>query len=143
MGPLRQSALPEVAAVKQDARRIEIDLGDIRAFLGEGTQFKGELRFTGTVRIDGFLEGEFVAGEMLIVGERGQVKAKIEVGSLDVCGQVEGEITARQRVQLLAGSRVIGMIRTPRLVISEGALFDGRCEMPSVKEGSNQDGSTI
>ena len=140
---MTRSASPDATTVRQDARRIEIDLGDIRAFLGEGTQFKGELRFTGTIRIDGFLEGEFVSGEMLIVGERGQVKAKIEVGSLDVCGQVEGEITARQRVQLLAGSRVIGMIRTPRLVISEGALFDGRCEMPSAKEGSGQDGSTI
>lgn len=115
-------------------RRMEVDFGDIRAFLGEGTQFKGEVRFAGTIRIDGYLEGERISGDVLIIGERGQVKAKIEVGSLDVCGQVEGEITARQLVQLLAGSRVTGMIRTPCLVISEGAFFDGKCEMLSAKE---------
>ncbi len=138
MGQLTRSTSPDGAEVRQDARRTEIDFGDIRAFLGEGTQFKGEVRFAGTIRIDGYLEGEFVCGEMLIIGEGAQVKAKIEVGSLDVCGQVEGDITARQRVQLLAGSRVTGMIRTPSLVISEGAVFDGKCEMLSAKDGSGE-----
>jgi cytoskeletal protein CcmA (bactofilin family) len=135
MALMTRSTLPDDSVVRQIARGTEIDLGDIRAFLGEGTQFKGEVRFTGTIRIDGIVEGELICGEVLIVGEPAQVKAKIEVGSLDICGQVEGDITARQRVQLLAGSRVIGIIRTPRLVISEGAVFDGRCEMPSTKKG--------
>lgn len=107
------------------------DLSEVRAFLGEGAQFKGELSFTGTFRVDGHLEGESVRGDVLIIGERGQVTAELEVGILQVSGQVQGNITARQWAEFLRPSRVTGTIRTPRLVIWHGALFNGRCEMPS------------
>ena len=134
MGLFTRSIPPNVHAVSQDKAGVETDFGEIRAFLGEGIQFKGEVRFAGAVRIDGHLEGELVCGEVLIIGEGAQVKGEIEVRSLEVGGQVEGDITARQRVRLLGGSRVTGMIRTPCLVVVEGAVFNGKCEMLSPKE---------
>lgn len=115
--------------LKRDKERAGADFGEIRAFLGEGTQFKGILSFAGAVRIDGQLEGEIVGDELLIVGEPGQVKAKIEVGTLVVSGLVQGNITARERVELLRPSRVTGTIRTPCLIVAEGALFNGSCDM--------------
>lgn len=121
--------------LKRDKERVGADFGEIRAFLGEGTQFKGVLSFAGAVRIDGQVEGEIVGEEVLIIGEPGQVKAEIEVGTLVVSGQVQGNITARQRVELLRPSRVTGTIRTPCLVVAEGALFNGNCEMA----GSDED----
>lgn len=129
MGLPTRSIPPDLPVVRRNTERVELDFGDIRAFLGEGTRFNGELRFAGTVRIDGHLEGKLVYGEVLIIGERGEVKAEIAVGSVEVSGQVEGSITARQRVELRRGSRVAGRIRTPCLVISDGAVFDGKCEM--------------
>lgn len=120
--------------LKRDKERVGADFGEIRAFLGEGTQFKGVLSFAGAVRIDGQVEGEIVGEEVLIIGEPGQVKAEIEVGTLVVSGQVQGNITARQRVELLRPSRVTGTIRTPCLVVAEGALFNGNCEMASPDE---------
>lgn len=115
--------------LKRDKERVGADFGEIRAFLGEGTQFKGVLSFAGAVRIDGHVEGEVVGEELLIIGEPGQVKAEIEVGTLVVSGRVQGTITARARVELLGPSRVTGTIRTPCLVVAEGALFNGNCEM--------------
>jgi cytoskeletal protein CcmA (bactofilin family) len=115
--------------LKRDKERVGTDFGEIRAFLGEGTQFKGVLSFAGAVRIDGQLEGEIVGEEMLVIGEPGQVKAEIEVGTLVVSGRVQGTIVARERVELLRPSRVTGTIRTPCLVVAEGALFNGNCEM--------------
>ena len=115
--------------LKRDKERIGADFGEIRAFLGEGTQFKGVLSFAGAVRIDGQLEGEIVGDEVLIIGEPGQVKAEIEVGTVVVSGRVQGSISAKQRVELLRPSRVTGTIRTPCLVVAEGALFNGNCEM--------------
>lgn len=120
--------------LKRDKERVGADFGEIRAFLGEGTQFKGVLSFAGAVRVDGQVEGEIVGEEVLIIGEPGQVKAEIEVGTLVVSGQVQGNITARQRVELLRPSRVTGTIRTPCLVVAEGALFNGNCEMASPDE---------
>jgi cytoskeletal protein CcmA (bactofilin family) len=115
--------------LKRDKERIGADFGEIRAFLGEGTQFKGVLSFSGAVRVDGQVEGEVVGNEVLIIGEPGQVKAEIEVGTLVVSGRVQGTISAKQRVELLASSRVTGTIRTPCLVVAEGAVFNGSCEM--------------
>ncbi len=115
--------------LKREKERAATEFGDIRAFLGEGTQFKGVLSFAGAVRIDGQMEGEIVGDEMLVVGEPGHVKAEIEVGALIVSGQVQGTIVAKQRVELLRASRVTGTIRTPCLVVAEGAIFNGQCEM--------------
>ncbi len=122
--------------MKRDKERTSADFGEIRAFLGEGTQFKGVLSFAGAVRIDGQLEGEVIGEELLIVGEPGHVKAEIEVGTLVVSGQVDGTLTARERVELLRSSRVSGTIRTPCLIIAEGALFNGNGEMAGLDERS-------
>ncbi len=123
--------------LKRDKERVGPDFGEIRAFLGEGTQFKGVLSFAGAVRVDGQLEGEIVGDEVLIIGEPGQVTAEIEVGTLVVSGRVQGTITARYRVELLRPSRVTGTIRTPCLVVAEGAVFNGNCEMAGPDEGAD------
>jgi cytoskeletal protein CcmA (bactofilin family) len=124
-----------VAVLKRDKERVAPDFGEIRAFLGEGTQFKGVLSFAGAVRVDGQLEGEIVGEDVLIIGEPAQVKADIEVGTLVVSGLVQGNITAKQRVELLGTGRVAGTIRTPCFVVAEGAVFNGNCEMAGDEAG--------
>ena len=115
--------------LKREKDRAGNDFGDVKAFLGEGTEFKGVLSFEGTVRIDGSLEGEILGEDLLIVGEPAVVKAEIDVGTAVVSGTVTGNIRARHRVELLAPSSVTGTIRTPSLVVAAGATFNGNCEM--------------
>lgn len=110
------------------------EIGEIKAFLGEGTEFKGVLSFQGTVRIDGRLEGEVLGDELLIVGEAGVLRATIEVGSLVTKGRIEGNIRAKKRVELLASSTVIGTISAPCLVVMEGATLNGTCDMGALDE---------
>ena len=117
-----------MSVLKRDRDRAT-DVGEVKAFLGEGTEFKGVLSFEGAVRIDGTLEGEVCGEDLLIVGEPAVVKAEIEVGTAVVSGTVTGNIRARQRVELLAPSNVTGTIRTPSLVVAAGATFNGTCEM--------------
>jgi cytoskeletal protein CcmA (bactofilin family) len=105
------------------------DFGEIRAFLGEGTSFIGTLQFEGTVRLDGRFEGEVSGGDLLIIGQTAAVRAEIQVGSLTVSGRVEGNIVARKRVELLGTAQVTGSVKTPALVVSEGAVLNGTCEM--------------
>jgi len=130
----------QVQPVEQERRGEErrqfqgIDLSEVRGFLGEGIKLRGELTFSGAVRVDGHLEGGVVRGEVLIVGETGLVNAEIEVASLMVRGAVQGNITARQRVEILGPGQVTGTIRTPCLVIGKGAVLNGKCEMPSPQE---------
>jgi len=105
------------------------DFGEIRAFLGEGTSFSGTLQFDGTVRFDGRFEGDVSGNDLLIIGQAAIVRADIQVGSLVVSGRVEGNIVAKKRVELLPTARVTGTIKTPGLVVSDGAVFNGTCEM--------------
>lgn len=107
----------------------ELGFGDIKAFLGEGTEFKGILSFEGTVRIDGRLEGEIVSKDLLIIGETAHIHADIEVGSIINSGRIEGNISAQQRIEVLPPGEVNGHIRTPVLVVMEGAKLNGTCEM--------------
>jgi cytoskeletal protein CcmA (bactofilin family) len=105
------------------------DFGEIRAFLGEGTSFIGTLQFEGTVRLDGRFEGEVSGNDLLIIGQSAAVRAEIQVGSITVSGRVEGNIVARKRVELLGTAQVTGSVKTPALVVSEGAVLNGTCEM--------------
>ena len=105
------------------------DFGEIRAFLGEGTSFNGTLQFDGTVRLDGRFEGDVCGSDLLIIGQSAVVRAEVQVGTLVVSGRVEGNIVAKKRVELLATARVTGTIKAPGLVVSDGAVFNGTCEM--------------
>ena len=104
-------------------------LAEIHTLLGRGTAFEGKLTFEGTVRIDGRLTGEVFSDDVLVIGEGAQVKAKIEVGTLIVEGNVEGNIHATQLVELHAPARVHGNIETPQLYIDKGVVFEGNCKM--------------
>jgi cytoskeletal protein CcmA (bactofilin family) len=102
---------------------------EVNAFLGKGTTFEGKMTFEGIFRLDGKFDGEIFAGDSLIVGETGEVNAQINVNALIVNGNVSGNIVANSRVEIYPPGRVVGDIKTPTLVISEGAILEGNCQM--------------
>lgn len=97
--------------------------------IGRGTKVVGKLTFGATARIEGEVEGE-ISGEELIVSETAIVNARINAKTIAIAGTVTGDITARERIELLATARARGTLKTPNLVLHEGAMFDGDCKMP-------------
>ncbi len=94
---------------------------------------QGNLKFTGPVnlRLNGDFEGDLEARGVLIIGEKANVKAKTVKGdSITISGKVEGDIICSKRLELTASARVTGNIEAPLLVIAEGALLKGDCQMP-------------
>lgn len=108
----------------------------IRAFLGEGTEFKGVITFEGTVRVDGVLEGEVITDDTFIVGNAAKVKAQVKAGVVIVMGRMDGSIEAREKCEIRVGAHVIGEIFTPSIYIEEGAVFEGACHMASDGTGA-------
>ena len=102
---------------------------EVKAFLGEGTEFNGLLSFEGTVRIDGKFEGEVVSKDTLILGNSAVMNAEVSVGIIIVRGKIAGNIVASKKIEIRAEGEVIGNIKTPLLFIEEGAILDGKCEM--------------
>jgi cytoskeletal protein CcmA (bactofilin family) len=103
---------------------------EIIAFVGEEVTFKGTIRYQGTVRVDGRLEGEIHTDGNLIIGQKAVITAKIHAGTVMCQGQITGEIEAKHRVKLLNPAVFEGVITTPLLSMDEGVLFNGTCNMP-------------
>ena len=120
--------------MKRDRTPAAAGGGNLNAFLGEGTSFKGTLTFEGTVRIDGRLEGEIFTKDMLVIGEGAQVTASIHAGVVVIGGTVHGNVTAERKVEINPTGRLYGNICTPSLVIEEGVIFEGSCTMGSGAE---------
>lgn len=108
--------------------------------LGSDATFKGELSFTGIARIQGTLEGTVHTGGELHVEPGGTVKASIEAKHIIVDGTVVGDLTASERVELLAHSQVKGDVMAKTLVVVEGAAFTGQCTIGP--EAQNRQRST-
>jgi cytoskeletal protein CcmA (bactofilin family) len=103
-----------------------------QAYLDRSSKVEGKLNFEGSARIDGQIEGEILAKD-LIIGESALVTAQITVASVIVAGTIKGEIIASQRIEIRASARVSGKITSPILVVHEGAAFEGHCAMQPEK----------
>jgi len=102
---------------------------DLNGFLDEGTEFSGELRFRDVLRVDGRVRGKIVSDNTLIIGETGQVDAEIDCGVVSIRGRVTGQVHGRQRIELLSGCRVMATLVSPKLLVEDGAFFQGDCRM--------------
>ncbi len=110
-----------------------MDQHNVAAFIGQGVEFKGVIKYQGNVRIDGRLDGEVHADGTLYLGEQAVVSAKISAQSVISKGRINGDITASQNVQLLAPAVMDGAVLTPSLLMEEGVLFNGKVEMNRAK----------
>ena len=114
-----------------------ITVGQVHTILGPESSFEGKLTFQGTVRIDGRFSGEVVTQDVLVVGEGAVVKAELDVGSIVINGEVQGNIRARQAVEIHAPGKLKGNVETPKLVIDAGVVFEGSCKMENLGQPKN------
>ncbi len=112
---------------------------EVNALLGRGSEFEGKLTFEGTVRIDGKFSGEIFSEDTLIIGEGARVKAEIAVATVIIYGDVVGNIRSKNSVELHAPARLKGNILAPALVVEQGVIFDGNCQM-TASEGQKRAG---
>jgi cytoskeletal protein CcmA (bactofilin family) len=96
--------------------------------IDHGCDVQGRLSFVGTVAMNGKFHGELFCAETLFLGSEGEVEAEVQVTVGIISGQVKGNITGRERIELSRSARVCGNIVTPILVLEEGAVFEGQCK---------------
>jgi cytoskeletal protein CcmA (bactofilin family) len=105
----------------------------VSGFLGSQTEFTGKLAFSGVVHLDGSFVGEIISRGTLVVGSDSVVHAEIHSNVLKIAGEVRGDLTATERIELYPPAKVYGNIRTPSLVVEDGVIFEGTCSMASAK----------
>ncbi len=110
--------------------------GKVNSVIGAGTTFSGECNVDGTLRVDGEMVGTVRATQMVIIGKNGVVKGDVFVEATIVGGTVKGNISASARVELQSGASVEGDITTAKLLVEEGTVFNGKCHMGELTDGT-------
>ncbi|MGQ9645400.1 MAG: bactofilin family protein [Thermodesulfobacteriota bacterium] len=107
----------------------EAGLGKIDVFLDRNSVFEGKMTFEGIFHLDGKVVGEIVNSGTLILGETAVVRGTLGVNALILNGRVEGDVNAKERVEILSKGKIYGTITAPILVIQDGGIFEGDCKM--------------
>lgn len=101
----------------------------VNSIIGEGTTLHGDFDINGLLRIDGTFYGRVQTSGKVLIGKNGRAECEIIAGTVIIGGKVRGEIIALEKIILLSTGELIGNIKTPRLTIEEGVVFDGQCEI--------------
>ncbi len=97
--------------------------------IGPQTAVRGSLSGQEDLVIEGRVEGSVSLAGHLIIADSGDVEADLDIESIAVLGQVRGDIVASRSITIEKGARVSGNVRAPRVIINDGAHFDGAVEM--------------
>ncbi len=116
---------------------IKTETGTELNLIAVGTVFEGKIRTPGSIRVDGKIIGEVNATQNISIGSSGDVDGNISAKSITVGGKVKGTIIAQEKLVFETKAVVRGDIKAAKLVIDEGAQFDGKCTMGEVKPMPN------
>jgi len=100
--------------------------------ISEGSTIKGELKFSGSVHIDGEVEGNILCEKIVTVGKKGRVKGTIKSDKIIVKGFVEGNIYG-DTVELLSGGKITGEITYNEIMIEPKGMFEGTAKLKTGK----------
>jgi cytoskeletal protein CcmA (bactofilin family) len=100
-----------------------------RNALNSDVEIKGNLKFSGELTFDGKLDGEIHTDGTLTLGDSAVINGNIGAQSVVVRGKVNGNINAKEKIEIKSKAELFGDIRATKLVIEEGVTFVGKTEV--------------
>ncbi len=110
----------------------EVD-GLMNTIIGKDTLITGTVDVKGALRVDGTVKGKVICTDCVTIGATGVIEADIESGSAVIAGRMVGNISTSDKIELQAKCELEGDVKTKSLVIEQGALFCGSCNMKNVR----------
>lgn len=102
---------------------------DGQSVIGPQIAVRGSLSGEENLIVQGRIEGNVSLAGHMVVTEEGEVEADIDVESIEIRGQFRGDIVASQSITIERGAQVVGNMKAPRVIIEDGARFDGAVDM--------------
>ncbi|MBM4386442.1 MAG: polymer-forming cytoskeletal protein [Deltaproteobacteria bacterium] len=99
------------------------------SYIGRNIVVEGEISGEEELTLEGTVRGKIAVKSAVVINKNGSVDAEIEAQKVDLYGSVKGNLTAREKVELKQGCRMTGNITSPRILISDGAVFKGKIDM--------------
>ena len=103
--------------------------GAVKNTLGSDVEIKGNLKFTGELTFDGKIDGEIQTDGVLNLGDSATVNGNISAQSVVVRGKVNGNIVAKEKIDIKTKTELFGDIRASKLSVEEGVTFVGKTEV--------------
>ncbi|MCH7755494.1 polymer-forming cytoskeletal protein [candidate division KSB1 bacterium] len=103
--------------------------GNLNTIIGKGSSIDGTMKVNSTLRVDGRVKGNVTTTDSLVIGKDGIINGEVVVRNAIIGGKLKGKLTASGKVILEAKSVFSGELKTTKLVIDEGAVFEGSCSM--------------
>lgn len=100
----------------------------LESIVGKNSNIIGELNVSGTLRVDGMVQGKINA-DCVIVSESAMVKGDIKARAIIVGGKVEGNLYGEEMIEIKAKGTVLGEIFTNKFFVSQGGILNGRVQM--------------
>ena len=97
--------------------------------ISHGVKLEGKISSSGSIRVDGIVQGDVISEGNVSVGEQGEIIGQVNGQSITLGGKVSGMVNAKEKVTLEAKANLKGDIFTKILVIEAGARFDGKSNM--------------
>ena len=104
-------------------KEIEKDRGTIPSIISEGSEFKGNIKTSGEIQIDGVLNGN-VKAKQIVVGINGNVRGNVTANFLRICGKIEGEIRA-ETLEIVSSASVKGNVYKKTISMEAGSKIIG------------------
>jgi len=119
---------PESSAPRADASRQPIERDKVN--IGKSVVIKGELSGSEDLTIEGQVEGKIeLRQNILTIGPNAKIKAQVFAKAVVVQGEVHGNVTASEKVDIRDAGSVDGDLSAPRVAIADGAHFRGSIDM--------------
>lgn len=111
----------------------EVGGSTMNTIIGKDTIITGTLDVKGALRVDGTVKGKVICNDCVTIGATGLVEADLESSTAIIAGRLVGNILSADKTELQAKCEMEGDIKTKSLVIEQGAMFSGSCNMKDVR----------
>jgi cytoskeletal protein CcmA (bactofilin family) len=113
-----------------------------RTLIAEDVEITGNIKCESNIQIDGKLNGDLTCSGNAIIGNTCVVKGNLTVATVSILGQVNGNIAAKDKIELKSTARLTGDIRSRRLTVEDGVTFVGKADVnPAGHQGTRQQSS--
>jgi cytoskeletal protein CcmA (bactofilin family) len=129
---------PTINMSSSKGRRTLDAVNGFNTSVGPDNIFKGSITGTGHSIILGKVEGDSDVEGTLVVGDGGVWTGNIFAENVVIAGKVEGNIVAKEKIDVVSTANIKGSLTSPFIAIAEGAIHEGEIHMANVKRYVNQ-----
>lgn len=117
---------------KQEEKKSVAEMVNSSNVISKETFIKGDIKAQGNIRIEGKIEGTLDSKNKIVIGDSAVVTGNVRAEEAEVAGRIEGQIYCAGVLFLKKTAVIDGDIFTQKLVVENGAVFNGKCQMGDV-----------